>query len=69
LNLSREKYGKLSVTRVVQDFFNSANAIIMRMMQDLNIEISEQNIMNYLHQVHRKMLREQIPKKIMKKLS
>ena len=69
LNLSRAKYGKISVTKVVQDFFASTSSIIMRMMQDIKIDISEETIIKYLRSVHRKMLRQEIPQKIMKKLS
>ena len=69
LAASRARYGKESVTKVAQDFFSSTSGIIMRMMQDIKIEISDHSIAKYLKSVHRKMLRQEIPKKIMKKLS
>ena len=69
LEVSRARYGKESVTKVVQSFFSSTSGIVMRMMQDIKIEISDHSIAKYLKSVHRKMLRQEIPQKIMKKLS
>ena len=69
LDISRAKYGKVSVTKVVQDFFNSISALVMRTMQDIEIDINEESITRYLKSIYRKMLRQEIPQKIMKKLS
>lgn len=69
LNLSKARYGKISVTKVVQDFFASTSATLMRMMQDIKIDVNEETVTRYLRSVYRKMLRQEIPQKIMKKLS
>lgn len=70
LDAARKKHGKISVTKVVQEFFASPQANIMRMMQNQKIDSSDgNNLSNYLHKIYRKMLRQEIPQKTMKKLS
>ena len=70
LKQAKQKYGKISVTKVVQEFFNNPHAKLMRMMQNARINCYDDTLVdNYLHKVLMASRRQEIPAKIKKRLS